>query len=132
MPWYRQGVPRQSYTASEAAKRLGISLDTLRRWDREGRIKTTRDSGNRRLVAAKEIDRLRGERDVHFSARNRLRGTVTDVKVDGLIAQVELVVDSPARVVAIVTADAVDDLGLRKGMAATAVVKATSVMVQHS
>jgi molybdopterin-binding protein len=123
-------VPRTVYTASEAAKRLGISLDTLRRWDREGRIKTTRDSGNRRLVSAKEIDRLRGERDVHFSARNRLRGTVTDVKVDGLIAQVELVVDSPARVVAIVTADAVQELGLEPGMSATAVVKATSVMVQ--
>jgi molybdopterin-binding protein len=125
-------VPRTVYTASEAAKRLGISLDTLRRWDREGRIKTTRDSGNRRLVSAKEIDRLRGERDVHFSARNRLRGTVTDVKVDGLIAQVELVVDDPARVVAIVTADAVEELGLKTGMAATAVVKATSVMVEHA
>ena len=125
-------MPRTVYTASEAAKRLGISLDTLRRWDREGRIKTTRDSGNRRLVSAKEIDRLRGERDVHFSARNRLSGTVTEVKVDGLIAQVELVVDDPARVVAIVTADAVEELGLEPGMPATAVVKATSVMVQGS
>jgi molybdopterin-binding protein len=125
-------MPRKVYAASEAAKRLGISLDTLRRWDREGRIKTTRDSGNRRLVSAKEIDRLRGESDVHFSARNRFRGTVTDVKVDGLIAQVELVVDDPARVVAIVTADAVEELGLEPGMPATAVVKATSVMVQDS
>ena len=123
-------MPRQLYAASEAAKRLGISLDTLRRWDREGKIKTTRDSGNRRLVSAKEIDRLRGERDDHFSARNRFRGTITDVKVDGLIAQVELVVDDPARVVAIVTADAVQELGLEPGMSATAVVKATSVMVQ--
>jgi molybdopterin-binding protein len=125
-------MPRQLYAASEAAKRLGISLDTLRRWDREGKIKTTRDSGNRRLVSAKEIDRLRGERDDHFSARNRFRGTVTDVKVDGLVAQVEIVVDDPARVVAIVTADAVQELGLEPGMPATAVVKATSVMVQGS
>jgi molybdopterin-binding protein len=125
-------MPRQLYAASEAAKRLGISLDTLRRWDREGKIKTTRDSGNRRLVSAREIDRLRGERDDHFSARNRFRGTITDVKVDGLIAQVELVVDDPARVVAIVTADAVLVLGLEPGMPATAVVKATSVMVQGS
>ena len=125
-------MPRQLYAASEAAKRLGISLDTLRRWDREGKIKTTRDSGNRRLVSAREIDRLRGERDDHFSARNRFRGTITDVKVDGLIAQVELVVDDPARVVAIVTADAVEELGLEPGMSATAVVKATSVMVQGS
>jgi molybdopterin-binding protein len=125
-------MPRQIYTASEAAKRLGISLDTLRRWDRDGRIKTTRDRGNRRLVSAKEIERLRGDSGADFSARNRLRGTVTDVKVEGLIAQVELVVDEPARVVAIVTADAVEELGLEPGKAATAVVKATSVMVQGS
>jgi molybdopterin-binding protein len=125
-------MPRQFYGASEAAKRLGISLDTLRRWDREGRIKTTRDSGNRRLVSAREIDRLAGEHGVHFSARNRLRGTVTDVRVDGLIAQVELLVEDPARVVAIVTADAIEELGLEPGMPATAVVKATSVMVQDS
>ena len=125
-------MPRQFYAASEAAKRLGISLDTLRRWDREGRIKTTRDHGNRRLVPAGEIDRLKGDRATHFSARNRFRGTVTDVKVNGLIAQVELLVDEPARVVAIVTADAVDELGLEAGKPATAVVKATSVMVQDS
>jgi molybdopterin-binding protein len=123
-------MPRQFYAASEAAKRLGISLDTLRRWDRDGRIETTRDDRNRRLVAASEVDRLTGEREAHFSARNRLRGTVTDVKVEGLMAQVELVVDDPARVVAIVTADAVEELGLEAGKPATAVVKATSVMVQ--
>ena len=125
-------MPRQFYTASEAAKRLGISLDTLRRWDRDGRIKTTRDRGNRRLVSVKEIERLRGDSAADFSARNRLRGTVTVVKVEGLVAQVELVVDEPARVVAIVTADAVEELGLEPGMPATAVVKATSVMVQGS
>jgi len=125
-------MPRQFYAASEAAKRLGISLDTLRRWDRDGRIKTTRDRSNRRLVSAREVDRLRGERAVQLSARNRFRGTVTDVRVEGLIAQVELVVDEPARVVAIVTADAVEELGLEAGRPATAVVKATSVMVQAS
>jgi molybdopterin-binding protein len=125
-------MPRQFYSAGEAAKTLGISLDTLRRWDRTGKIKTTRDTSNRRIVPAAEIDRLRGQREgAQFSARNRFAGTVTDVKVEGLVAQVELVVDSPARVVAIVTADAVEELGLRKGMSATAVVKATSVMVQH-
>jgi molybdopterin-binding protein len=126
-------MPRQFYTAGEAAKTLGISLDTLRRWDRAGKIQTARDSSNRRIVAAAEIDRLRGEPgEAHLSARNRLNGTVTDVKVEGLVAQVELVIDEPARIVAIVTADAVEELGLRKGMPATAVVKATSVMVQHS
>lgn len=125
-------MPREVYTASEAAKRLGISLDTLRRWDRAGRIETTRDSRNRRLVSSSEVERLSGEHETHFSARNRLRGTVTEVKVEGLMAQVELVVDDPARVVAIVTADAVEELGLEPGRAATAVVKATSVMVQGS
>ena len=125
-------MPRKFYTASDAAKRLGISLDTLRRWDRDGRIKTSRDAGNRRIVPVKEVDRLRGDGATQFSARNRLRGTVTDVRVEGLIAQVELLVDEPARVVAIVTADAVGELGLETGKPATAVVKATSVMVEGS
>ena len=102
-------MPKQFYSASEAAKMLGISLDTLRRWDRAGRIATARDSGNRRIVAATEVRRLRGEDERRqLSARNRLNGTVAEVKVEGLIAQVELVVDEPARLVAIVTADAVD------------------------
>jgi molybdate transport system regulatory protein len=79
-----------------------------------------------------EVQRLRGEQEGHLSARNRIQGTVTDVRVEGLIAQVELAVDEPARLVAIVTADAVDDLKLQPGMAAAAVVKATSVMVEHS
>ena len=124
-------MPKQFYSAGEAAKLLGISLDTLRRWDRAGRIETARDSGNRRIVAASEVQRLRGEQEGQLSARNRIQGTVTDVRVEGLIAQVELVVDEPARLVAIVTADAVEDLKLQPGMAAAAVVKATSVMVEH-
>jgi molybdopterin-binding protein len=125
-------VVKQFYNAGEAAKLLGISLDTLRRWDRAGRIETARDSGNRRIVSALEVQRLRGEQEGHLSARNRIQGTVTDVRVEGLIAQVELAVDEPARLVAIVTADAVDDLKLQPGMAAAAVVKATSVMVEHA
>ena len=125
-------MPKQFYSAGEAAKLLGISLDTLRRWDRAGRIETARDSGNRRIVAASEVQRLRGEQEGQLSARNRIQGTVTDVRVEGLVAQVELAVDEPARLVAIVTADAVDELKLQPGMAAAAVVKATSVMVEHS
>ena len=125
-------MPKQFYSASEAAKMLGISLDTLRRWDRDGRIETACDAGNRRIVAAAEISRLRGEEGTQLSARNRLNGTVSAVKVDGLMAQVELTVDEPARLVAIVTADAVEELGLKPGMAATGVVKATSVMVEHT
>ena len=124
-------MAKQQYTASEAAAALGISLDTLRRWDRSGRITVTRDAGNKRVVAAKEIDRLRGDRQrEHLTARNRFPGTVTDVQVDGLMAQVELVVSDPVRLVALVTRDAVEELGLKKGMAATAIVKSTNVMVQ--
>jgi molybdopterin-binding protein len=124
-------VARERYSASEAARRLGISLDTLRRWDREGRIRVERDSGNRRVVPAAEVERLRAADAGHISARNRFTGTVSEVKVEGLVAQVELVVTEPARVVALVTRDAVEELGLKPGMPATAVVKATSVMIEQ-
>ena len=123
-------MAKDLYTAREAAQALGISLDTLRRWDREGRIRTRRDSANRRVVTARELARVRGDDAQHMSARNRLRGTVREVKVDGLLAQVEIVVTEPARVVAIITRDAVDELGLKPGSPATAVVKSTSVMVE--
>ena len=124
-------MPKQEYTAGEAAAALGISLDTLRRWDRAGRLQVKRDDNNRRLVSAQEIDRLRGDaQGAHLSARNRFQATVTDVKVEGLMAQVELVVADPVRLVAIVTRDAVEELRLKKGMAATAIVKSTNVMVQ--
>jgi molybdopterin-binding protein len=123
-------VAKELYSASEAASALGISLDTLRRWDKTGRIEVQRDSVNRRVVTATEIDRLRGERGSRISARNHFRGIVTEVKVDGLMAQVEMVVSDPVRLVAIVTRDAVEDLGLKNGMTATAIVKATNVMVE--
>jgi molybdopterin-binding protein len=120
------------YSAREAAQALGISLDTLRRWDRDGRLKTTRDKANRRVVSAKEIARLRGDDGTHhMSARNRFHGTVREVKVDGLLAQVEILVTEPTRIVAIVTRDAVEELGLQPGFPATAIVKATSVMVEQ-
>ena len=128
---YARAVPKQAYTATEAARELGISVDTLRRWDRDGRIRTERDRANRRLVPLEEIERLRGGAGgQHMSARNRLRGTVSEVRIEGLLAQVELTVTEPARVVAVVTRDAVEELGLKPGMAATAVVKSTSVMVE--
>jgi molybdopterin-binding protein len=123
-------MAKQLYSAREAAEALGISLDTLRRWDRDGRIKTKRDAANRRIVPAKEIDRLRGGGDGHMSARNRFQGTVRSVEIDGLLAQVEILVDQPVRVVAIVTRDAVEELGLTQGSPATAIVKSTSVMVE--
>lgn len=124
-------MPKQLYTASEAAAALGISLDTLRRWDKAGRIRVERDASNRRVVAAAEIDRLRGDGEgAHISARNRFHAIVTDLKTDGLMAQVEMVVSEPVRLVAIVTRDAVEELGLKKGMAATAIVKSTNVIIQ--
>jgi molybdopterin-binding protein len=97
-------------TASEAARALGISLDTLRRWDRAGRIRTQRDSANRRLVPTSEVTRL---------------------QVEGFLARVELDVTSPARVVAIITREATEELGLEPGQEAVAVVKSTSVMVER-
>jgi molybdopterin-binding protein len=123
-------MSKEMYTAAEAARALGISLDTLRRWDRAGRIHTERDSANRRLVPVSEVTRLRGDRVEHLSARNRFGGVVREVAVEGLLAQVELDVTQPVRVVAVITRDAVDELGLKPGLEATAVVKATSVMVE--
>ena len=122
---------RAVYTASEAARALGISLDTLRRWDRAGRILTERDAANRRLVPASEVERLRGKPDDELSARNRFRGTVRNVQVEGFLARVELDVTEPARVVAIITREAVEELGLKPGVGATAIVKSTSVMVER-
>ena len=126
-------MPREFYSASEAARTLGNSLDTLRRWDSNGRIKTRRDPSNRRIVPATEIERLRGDgRAEHqVSARNRLTGVVSDVKVEGLMAQVELVITEPAVLTAIVTADAVAELGIKRGNHIVAVIKSTSVMVEH-
>jgi len=123
-------MARDYYSASEAAKTLGISVDTLRRWDRDGRIRTRRDAANRRTVTAGEIARLRGSEPRELSARNRFRGTVREIKVEGLLAQVELDA-GPFRVVAVVTREAVDELGLEPGAPATAIVKATSVMLER-
>jgi molybdopterin-binding protein len=124
-------MPRQTYSAAEAARALGISVDTLRRWDRSGKIRVERDSANRRVVPAREVERLRGPSgDETLSARNRFRGIVRSVELDGLLARVEIDVTEPARVVAIVTRESVEELGLKPGDAAAGVVKSTSVMVE--
>jgi molybdopterin-binding protein len=123
---------KQKLTAAEAARVLGISLDTLRRWDRQGKIRVERDSANRRVVAASEVARLKGEEgSEHFSARNRFRGVVRSVEIEGLLAQVEIDVTEPARVVAIITRESAEQLGLKPGMGAAGVVKATSVMIER-
>lgn len=125
-------MPKQILTAAEAARVLGISLDTLRRWDRAGKIRVERDAANRRVVPASEVERLRGrEGSEQFSARNRFRGVVRSVTVEGLLAQIEIDVTEPARVVAIITRESAEQLELKPGMSAAGVVKATSVMVER-
>jgi molybdopterin-binding protein len=123
-------------TLGDAARAIGVSADTLRRWDRAGKLRTTRDDRNRRLVPEDEVARLSERPRRHatghaFSARNRFPGVVTSVEVDGVMALVELEA-GPFRITAAVTRDAVDELGLAAGVKATAAVKATSVMVERT
>ena len=118
----------------EAARAIGVSVDTLRRWDRSGKLRTTRDARNRRLVPASEVERLRPAPARHrtrdsFSARNRFPGTITSVEVAGVMALVEIE-SGPLRITAAITRDSVEELGLVEGTRATATVKATSVMVE--
>jgi molybdopterin-binding protein len=120
-------------TLGEAARELGVSADTLRRWDRDGKLRTRRDERNRRLVPRSEVERLRAQPRRHrtgtaLSARNRFPGVVRSVEVDGVMALVELEA-GPFRVTAAVTRDAVEELGLAEGVLAVATVKATSVML---
>jgi molybdopterin-binding protein len=132
MPVYTYAMPmHHSLPAAEAARRLGISLDTLRRWDRDGKIATERDPANRRLVPLAEVERLLGGGEQHLSARNRFGGVVASIQVEGLLAQVEIDVTEPTRLVAVITRDSAEALGLAVGSSATGVVKATSVMVER-
>lgn len=125
-------MPRQTFTAAEAARLLGISIDTLRRWDRTGKIRAERDAANRRVVPASEVERLRGPgASEAISARNHFRGVVRSVEVEGLLARVEIDVTEPTRVVAIITRESAEELGLEPGASAAGVVKATSVMVER-
>jgi molybdopterin-binding protein len=119
----------------EAAAAIGVSVDTLRRWDRKGQIRTTRDARNRRLVPESEIKRLtarpvRHRTGTERSARNRFTGVVRSVECDGVMALVELEA-GPFLVTAAITRDSVEELGLVAGVSATAVVKATSVMIER-
>jgi molybdopterin-binding protein len=123
----------ESLSLGEAARALGVSLDTLRRWDRAGKLRTTRDERNRRFVPVAEVERLsshpRRHRAGHaLSARNRFAGVVRSVEVEGVMALVEIEA-GPFLVTAAVTRDA--ELALVKGSPATATVKATSVMVER-
>jgi molybdopterin-binding protein len=125
----------EELTLGEAARALGVSADTLRRWDRSGKLRTVRDARNRRLVPAAEVERLSSHPRRHatgdrLSARNRFTGIVRSVEVDGVMALVEIEA-GPFLVTAAVTRDSVEELGLAPGVEATAAVKATSVMVHR-
>ncbi len=115
-----------------AASILGVSVDTLRRWEKDGRVTFSRSSGGQRTLDVDELRDLLRERapQTGVSARNQLEGTVVSVERDGLMAKVELAC-GPYRIVSIITREAVDELGLRPGDAATAVVKSTSVEVRR-
>lgn len=128
-------MAKQALTLGEAAKAIGVSTDTLRRWDAQGKLKTHRDERGRRMVPVTEIERLserprRKRTGDRVSARNRFTGTVKSVEADGVMALVELEA-GPFTVVAAITRDSVEELGLAKGVRATAMVKATSVMIER-
>jgi molybdopterin-binding protein len=115
-----------------AASALGVSVDTLRRWERTGRATFGRDEAGRRTLQAGELARLLRERTStgNQSARNRLDGTVVAVKVDGVMAQVEMAC-GPYRIVSLMSREAAEELDLRPGVAATASIKATLVVVER-
>jgi molybdopterin-binding protein len=123
-----------AYRIGEAAGLLGVRVETLRRWEEEGKLATTRTSGGQRLVPTAEVARLLRERRGRSKApaasvRNRFSGVVTEVKRDRLTATVEIVA-GPHRILALVTREAVDEMGLKAGLRAAATVKATNVMVE--
>jgi molybdopterin-binding protein len=121
----------------QAAEMLGITVETLRRWEADGRLQLTRSAGGQRLVPIAEVSRLLRERRrdavdrpiVAQSARNRFPGIVTRVERDAIAAVVE-VMAGPHRLVSLMTAEAVDELDLKVGDEAVCVVKATNVIVE--
>ncbi|MFI5043058.1 MAG: molybdopterin-binding protein [Acidimicrobiales bacterium] len=136
------GVPRPTETGrplrmGQVAPMLGVSVDTVRRWADDGRLVTVRSKGGQRLVEASEVSRLQAERRnetvdrpiVAQSARNRFPGIITRVEHDRVAAVVE-VQAGPHRLVSLMTAEAVIELGLKVGDAVVCVVKATNVVVE--
>jgi molybdopterin-binding protein len=121
----------------QAAEMLGVTVETVRRWETEGRIHVERSSGGQRLVSLGEVTRLLAERRrsaserpiVAGSARNRFAGIVTRIEQDRVAAVVEILA-GPHRIVSLMTSEAVDELGLKVGDEAVGVVKATNVIVE--
>ena len=131
--------PKQTaIRVGEAAEVLGVSVDTLRRWETAGRLRVSRSKGGQRLIAMSEVRRLQADRRVKRrrpvvaqSARNRFPGTVTRVERDRVAAVVE-VQAGPFRLVSLMTAEAAEELAFKPGMPVTCVVKATNVVVEIS
>ena len=130
-------------TVREAAGRLGVGYSTLKQWIYKGSVRTSRTDGGHYRISDQEVARLlaargtlpggsrrsgRGGVLVSLSGRNRLRGIVEEVRREGLLAQVRLRIGDQ-QLTAVITRDAVDELGLRRGDEATAIVKATEVMI---
>ena len=126
-----------SVRIGRAAEMLGVTVDTIRRWADSGRVRTVRSSGGQRLVPFDEVTRLIAERRrgatdrpiVAQSARNRFAGIVTRIEKDRVAAVVEILA-GPHRLVSLMTAEAVDELALKIGDEAIAVVKSTNVVVE--
>ena len=129
--------PAPRLRMGQAAEMLGVSVETLRRWEAEGRLRMERSEGGQRLIGIDEVSRLLRERRkaatdrpiVAQSARNRFAGVITRIEKDSVAAVVE-VMAGPHRLVSLMTAEAVDDLDLKVGDKAVCVVKATNVIVE--
>jgi molybdopterin-binding protein len=132
----------QTYRVAEAADVLGVSDDTVRRWIDAGRLPATTGADQRAAVRGEDLARFAKEladngpdgvthtsRASSVSARNRLRGIVTAVKKDHVMAQVEMVC-GPYRIVSLMSSEAADELGLEPGVLAIASVKSTNVVVE--
>ncbi|HSJ49779.1 MAG TPA: helix-turn-helix transcriptional regulator [Actinomycetota bacterium] len=124
----------ETYRIGDAAAHLGVRVETLRRWERDGKVRVIRTDGGQRRVPASEVARLLAERSkrapiASASQRNRFPGVITEVKKDGLAATVEIQA-GPHRVLAFITREAADQMGLAPGMAAVAAVKATNVTIE--
>lgn len=126
-----------SLTPTQVADLAGVSADTVRRWTDDGRLPTTRDARGHRTIDGADLAAflvaLAGEQRASsgLSARNRFRGIVTRVVRDGVAATVEIQA-GPHRIVSLITAEAVDELGLEPGVLADAAVKATDVLVDRT
>ena len=130
-------------TVRDAANRLGVAYSTLKQWIYKGSVRTVRTDGGHHRISERELTRLLAQRDalpprrhqtapggvlVSLSGRNRLRGVVEEVRREGLLAQVRLRIGDQ-QLTAVITADAIDELNLKRGEEATVIVKATEVMI---